>query len=125
MDREHDREILARRLSSHDALTVVGEASGVSASEDILRRTNPDVVLIDTHHRDGADFAGVSFLSRLDLPQRPAVVAFLDIVHAPRHWPVLRAWGADEILLQEMTPEAIAFELKSIVDRVTVSLSGQ
>ncbi len=89
---------IARLIDSEPDLTVVGEASSVGEGEDMLRRTRPDVMVVDVSMPDGSGLSLVRS-ARNRSPQ-------LGIV-------VLTMHNDDETLLEALDAGASALVLKS------------
>jgi DNA-binding NarL/FixJ family response regulator len=89
---------IARLIDSEADLTVVGEASTVGQGEDMLRRTRPDVMVVDVSMPDGSGLSLVRSARR----ENPR----LGIV-------VLTMHNDDETLLEALDAGASALVLKS------------
>jgi DNA-binding NarL/FixJ family response regulator len=116
---DHDgaRHRAVDRLGQHPQLVIVGDTAGSSEALELAQELKPDAVLVETHRLDNRGMQAISLLSTLGQRTRPAVVAYLEIVHRG-DWPAARAAGADDVLLQEMPPWALARELRHVVDRL-------
>ena len=89
---------IARLIDSEADLTVVGEASTVGQGEDMLRRTRPDVMVVDVSMPDGS---GLS-LVRSARGENPRLGIIVLTMHSD-----------DETLLEALDAGASALVLKS------------
>lgn len=105
------------RLRQHPRLEIVGDAADCTEALRLARELRPDAVLVEAHRQDKRGLEAITLLSSIDEGLRPAVVAYLEILHRST-WPDARAAGADDLLLKEMPPQSLARELRDIVDRV-------
>jgi DNA-binding NarL/FixJ family response regulator len=115
---DHDvaRNRSAARLREHPRLEIVGDAADCAEALRLARELQPDAVLVETRRLDERGLEAIARLSSLDEETRPAIVAYVEILHHG-DWPGARAAGADDVLLKEMRPDVIARELKTVVDR--------
>ncbi|MDP9236184.1 MAG: response regulator [Chloroflexota bacterium] len=115
---DHDvaRNRSVERLGQHPLLEIVGDAADCAEALKLAHELQPDAVLVETTRLDKRGLEAIGLLSSLDEELRPAVVAYLEILHRS-DWPDARAAGADDVLLKEMRPDAIAKELQTVVDR--------
>jgi two-component system nitrate/nitrite response regulator NarL len=107
----------AARLGQHPRLEIVGDAADCAEALRLARELQPDAVLVETRRLDERGLEAIALLSSLDGAMRPAIVAYLEILH-DADWPDARAAGADDVLLKEMRPDAVARELQAVMDRV-------
>jgi len=101
-------------LAGADGIAVVGEASDGDELDDAVRRTGPDVVLLDIRM---PRLDGVAALRRLTADPRPAVI-------------VLTTFRTDGVVLDALRAGAAGFLLKhtppeQIVDAVRTAADGQ
>ena len=116
-DHEDGRRQLVARLRKHPKLEVVGDAGDSREATHLTDTMHPDAILIEMRRLDKRGLAVVAELSSRDTKNRPAIVAYLEILHRGE-WTDARAAGADDIVLKEMRPENAARELRQIVNRV-------
>lgn len=116
-DNDVGRSQSVARLRKHPQLEVVGDAGDCREAAQLTRSTHPDIVLVEIRRVDKRGVDVVAELSSLDLGNRPAIVAYLEILHRGE-WPDARAAGADDVVLKEMPAEGVARELRRIVQRV-------
>jgi DNA-binding NarL/FixJ family response regulator len=116
---DHDvaRNRSAARLGQHPRLKIVGDAADCAEALRLAQELRPDAVLVDTRRLDERGLEAIARLSSLDEEMRPAIVAYLEILH-DGDWPHARAAGADDVLLKEMRPDAVARELQAVIERV-------
>lgn len=116
---DHDvaRDRSVERLGQHPLLEIVGDVADCTEALKLAYELQPDAVLVETTRLDKRGFEAIGLLSSLAEELRPAVVAYVEILHRS-DWPDARAAGADDVLLKEMRPDAIARELQTVVDRV-------
>ncbi len=88
-----------------------------SVAATLAQQLEADAVLVETRRLDKRGLQSIKSLSSLKTRTRPAIVAYVEILHRD-DWAHARAAGADDVLLKEMSPEAIAKELQIVVDRV-------
>ncbi|MDP9236191.1 MAG: response regulator [Chloroflexota bacterium] len=105
------------RLEQPPELEIVGDAADSTDALRLTRELQPDAVLVESHLQDKRGLEAIALLSSIDEAERPAVVAYLEILHRGT-WPQARAAGADDLLLKEMPTQSIARELRSIVNHV-------
>ncbi len=105
------------RLSQHAPVEIVGAVADGADAVKLVQELQPDAVLVETRRRDERGIEAISLLSALDGATRPAIVAYLEILHRG-DWPDAQAAGADDLLLKEMPPRLLGGELRNIVDRV-------
>jgi DNA-binding NarL/FixJ family response regulator len=104
------------RLDQDPDLQIVGDARDSTEALKLVRELQPDAVLVETRRQDRRGLHAIARLSSLDEEIRPAIVAYLEIVHRD-DWPRARAAGADDVVLQEMPASTLAGELRRIVVR--------
>ena len=116
---DHDvaRSQSVARLRQHPVLEIVGDAAECGEALALAQELAPDAVLVETHRLDKRGLEAITILSSLDGKMRPAIVAYLEILHRG-DWPHAHAAGADDLLLKEMPPETLAGELRHIISRV-------
>ena len=113
-DHEVARNRLVARLARQSRVQVVGEVADHAAALELTKTLRPDAVLIETRRLDQKGIEAIAMFSRLAPDERPAVIAYLEIVHRA-DWQDARAVGADDVILKEMTAESLAEELLRIV----------
>jgi two-component system nitrate/nitrite response regulator NarL len=116
---DHDvaRSRSVARLGQYPRLEIVGDASDFAAALKLAQELRPDAVLVETRRLDKGGLEAITLLSSLDEEMRPAIVAYIEILHRS-DWPDARASGADDLLLKEMRLDRLAGELWHIVNRV-------
>lgn len=116
---DHDvaRRQSVARLGRHPHLAIVGDMADDSVAATLAQQLEADAVLVETRRLDKRGLQSIKSLSSLKTRTRPAIVAYVEILHRD-DWAHARAAGADDVLLKEMSPEAIAKELQIVVDRV-------
>lgn len=115
-DHEDARRRSAARLQQHPQIKVVGEAADRSSAFALAQELQPDAVLVESRRADERGLEAIALLRSLDGSTRPAIVAYLEILHRD-DWPSLRAAGADDLLLKELPPASLVGELRQIIDR--------
>jgi DNA-binding NarL/FixJ family response regulator len=105
------------RLEQHPGLHVVGDAADSTEALRLTRELQPDAILVESNVQDKRGLEAIALLSSIDEAERPAVIAYLQILHRST-WPDARAAGADDLLLKEMPPQSLARELRNIVRHV-------
>jgi DNA-binding NarL/FixJ family response regulator len=105
------------RLERDSELEIVGHAADPSEVLRLTRVLEPDAVLVDPHLQGERGLDAIALLASIDDVQRPAVVAYLEIIHR-ESWPEARAAGADDLLLKELPPRTLARELRNIVNHL-------
>ena len=116
-DHEVRRRQLVARRRKHSGLEVVGDAGDACEATQLVHTTHPDAILVEIRRVDDRGVDVVAVLSSLDMGKRPAIVAYLEILHRGE-WANARAAGADDVVLKELRPESTARELRQIVRRV-------
>lgn len=116
-DNDVGRSQSVARLRKHPQLEVVGDAGDCREAAQLTLSMHPDIVLVEIRRLDKRGAEVVAELSSLDLGNRPAIVAYLEILHRGE-WPKAQAAGADDVVLKEMPAEGVARELWRIVQRV-------
>ncbi len=107
----------SRGWPAHPALEIVGDAGDSREAVALAQELEPDAVLVETHRVDHRGLEAIAMLSSLDDKTRPAIVAYVEILHRG-DWPHAKAAGADDVLLKEMPTESLSRELDRIVNRV-------
>lgn len=115
-DHEAARIRSVARLGQHAGMEIVGAVAEFGEAVRLVEKLQPDAILVETRRLDERGLEAIRRLSALDGATRPAIVAYLEILHRG-DWPDARAAGADDLLLKEMSPRILAGELRSIVDR--------
>ena len=116
-DREVARDQAASRLRQHPLLEIIGAVAGFAGALHLVLDLRPDAVLVATRPPDRGGLDAIRLLSALDGASRPAIIAYLEILHCDG-WPAARAAGADDLLLTGMDPESMARELQRITSGV-------
>jgi DNA-binding NarL/FixJ family response regulator len=110
-DQELVRDGLAMIVSAHDDLVVVGQAADGAAAVDGVRRTTPDVVLMDVR-MPGLD--GISAAERiLSYPGSPKVLMLTTVDLDEHAFAALRA-GASGFLLKSARGEDVVQAIRSV-----------
>ena len=105
------------RLAKEPRLDIVGDAADGNGALQLAKTLRPDAVLVETRRLDKRSVEAIAALAALAGERRPAIVAYIEILHRG-DWPDARAAGADDLLLKEMPSGTLAGELRRIVDRV-------
>ncbi len=116
-DRESSRSRSVTRLAQQAGMEVVAAVADCGEAARLVQELQPDAILIEMRRLDERGLDAIAQLSALDGATRPAIVAYLEILHRG-DWPDAQAAGADDLLLKEMSPRTLRGELRSIVDRV-------
>jgi DNA-binding NarL/FixJ family response regulator len=116
---DHDvaRRQSAARLSQNPTLEVIGHTADPNDALNLVRELEPDAILVETRRLDERGLQAIALLSAIEKPVRPAVVAYLEIVHRD-DWPAAHAVGADDVLLRELPTETLVKELRHVVGHV-------
>jgi two-component system, NarL family, nitrate/nitrite response regulator NarL len=116
---DHDvaRQQSVARLRQNPQLDIVGDVADAAEALRLVNSIHPDAVLVETRRTDQRGIEAIAMFSSLDEELRPAIVAYLEILHRDE-WPQAQAAGADDLLLNEMRPESVAKELRHIISRV-------
>ena len=116
-DRESSRSRSVTRLAQQAGMEIVAAVADCGEATRLVQQLQPDAVLVEMRRLDERGLEAIAQLSGLDEATRPAIVAYLEILHRG-DWPDAQAAGADDLLLKEMSPRTMGSELRSIVDRV-------
>ena len=108
-------------VGSQADLGVVGEARDAVGAEDVVRRTRPDVVLMDLNLGGGPGGAAVTALLR-GLPQPPRVLVLTTYVTESDIRAALDA-GASGYLLKDAPPEELFRAIRAVARGETVLAS--
>jgi DNA-binding NarL/FixJ family response regulator len=108
-------------VESQADLDVVGEAADAAGAEDAVRRTRPDVVLMDLNLGEGPGGAAVAALLR-GLPQPPRVLILTTYVTETDIRTALDA-GASGYLLKDARPEELFRGIRAVARGETVLAS--
>lgn len=108
-------------VESQVDLDVVGEARDAAGAEDVVRRTRPEVVLVDLNLGEGPGGAAVTALLR-GLPQPPQVLILTTYVTETDIRTALDA-GASGYLLKDAPPEELFRGIRAVARGETVLAS--
>ena len=104
---------LATSLRKRPRLDIIGVVQDTIAAGESLARTQPDVILIDLHHRDGDGAALCAALRRLTNAPIVALASFM----TSERWDGLKAAGATEFLLKHVDTAALERDLHRAATR--------
>ena len=112
-DEDEARADLARRLRRSPGLELVAVARNAEETAGLLEQTQPEVLLVDLHLRNGQEFEGCRALCGLtDVP----VVALASFM-TPERWKTVERAGVATYLLKHVNTDQLGRELERIVGR--------
>ena len=110
-DHQVVRQGLRTFLELHDDIAVVGEAGDGSAAVEMIRRLEPDVVLMDLV-MPGLD--GVAATRQVtSLYTRTRVIALTSFAEDDKVFPAIEA-GASSYLLKDVSPDALVEAIRAV-----------
>src|SRR5574341_2445501 len=110
-DHQVVRQGLRTFLELHDDMAVVGEAGDGSAALEMIRRLEPDVVLMDLV-MPGLD--GIAATRQaLALSARTRVIALTSFAEDDKVFPAIEA-GASSYLLKDVSPDALMEAIRAV-----------
>ncbi len=110
-DHQVVRQGLRTFLELHDDLAVVGEAGDGSAALEMIRRLEPDIVLMDLV-MPGLD--GIAATRQaLALGTRTQVIALTSFAEDDKVFPAIEA-GASSYLLKDVSPDALVEAIRAV-----------
>lgn len=115
-DHDASRSRSVTRLAQQAGMEIVAAVADGGEAVRLAQELRPDAILVEMRRPDKRGLKAIAQLSALDEATRPAIVAYLEILHRG-DWPDAQAAGADDLLLKEMSPRTVAGELRSIVER--------
>lgn len=112
-EEERARKNLAERLERAEGIALVGQAGDVASAGRLMKKTRPDVVLLDLHRRDGEELAVCRAIAGMSAVPVVALASFM----TPARWQATRAAGAKEIVLKRVDTGGLSRALARVVER--------
>lgn len=111
-DHEDARTALAGRLRRDARLNLIGSAGSLEEAAALISDGRPDVVLLDTHRRDGSGIEACRKLrERTDAP----VVALASFM-TPQLWRAFQKAGATDYLLKHIDTQRLGRSIVQFAD---------
>ncbi|MGB2695397.1 MAG: universal stress protein [Dehalococcoidia bacterium] len=120
-DEDEGRADLARRLRRSPGLELVAVARNAKETAGLLEQTQPEVLLVDLHLRNGQELESCRALCHLtDVP----VVALASFM-TPERWKAVERAGVATYLLKHVNTDQLGRELERIVGRYQTRRSAE
>ncbi len=112
-DHDDARRALAERLGRHRGLELVAAISSLPEAQNLVRGSDPDIILLDIYRHDGRGIAGCRMLRRLtDAP----VVIFTSFMTNDL-WAVAKEAGAADYLLKHIDTERLSRKIIRLAEQ--------
>ncbi|MEX0786000.1 MAG: response regulator [Dehalococcoidia bacterium] len=102
-DHDDARAALAERLRRDARLDLVGSVHSLEEAGALIANARPDVVLLDTHRRDGRGIDACRELRRLTDAPVVALASFM----TPQLWRAFQEAGATDYLLKHVDTQRL------------------
>ena len=112
-DQEEARSSLAQRLRRSKGIELVGAVADAPAASLIAKQQDPDVLLVDVHHRDGAELELCESLHRANAAPLVALVSYI----TPERWRQLSKVGVVDFVLKHVDTAMLERDLTRLVER--------
>lgn len=112
-DHEDARTTLAARLRRDARLELVGSVSELDEAANVISNGRPDVVLLDTHRRDGRTVEACRELRALTDAPLVALASYM----TPQLWRAIEQAGATAYLLKHVDSQRLGRSIVRLADR--------